>query len=582
MLSRKRRRSSSEVVGLKDGKQQKIDKFISNTQIEATCFTNRYAVLDSETSILPGEEERNAPLETSPLLHCCQQLPAMLMELFSKEAILTSRSMAMLLDKIKDIDLKVNTLKEDFNNFVTMPGLIRDRDKRDAEPIRINKTADGDLLPAEEVSGKHLEFNSLILQKNCLAVSFNSQTDFHRWRNFKMITLSLSQLLNCSYSEVLLRSYHRLPRFGAFSRIVLQFKNDNIPARMMSLQNLFYYKFGIWVTRVFKNNTCVPLCPKTLLFRKPNEGLGDTSGNKMLSSSRVLKPDSQICHTNQAKNPRMAPKPLRLDFDHKKKVTQVDTQGHPLPENDVYNDVYNPDVRSQDKTLEVDVSYGRKPIFCQKGVALETDLDLRSHQVISTIPGSPSNKKSLAIELLEAEQALVHRSSLPPSDEIHMEVVETAVQPSIIVPVAQQGAERAPASPPQPRGNLENSIEDTLFLTFGDLSPQEQHDVIERLEYTKNRLLALKEIESTGLPNDPPDLQVISDDAEVGCSILDSSAVRSCQSYQVNQDQMTKQDQRETSTDSSSKPTRSNINPSSKNGCVFEDADGQLDLISTQ
>lgn len=67
---------------------------------------------------------------------------------------------------------------------------------------------------------------------------------------------------------------------------------------------------------------------------------------------------------------------------------------------------------------------------------------------------------------------------------------------------------------PHSKGNLDNSTEDKLFLTFGDLSPQEQQKVTEHLEYTKNHLLTLKEMKPTGLSSDLPSLQVIRDDAE--------------------------------------------------------------------
>lgn len=135
-----------------------------------------------------------------------------------------------------------------------------------------------------------------------------------------MITLSLSQLLKCSFSEVLLRSFYRLPRIGAFSRIVLQFKNDNIPARMF-LQNLFYNKFGIWVTRVLKNNMCIPLCLKPSPLRRSKEGFRDTFSNKMQGSNRGLKPVSQDCHISQAKRLRVTARPLRLDLEHTKRTS---------------------------------------------------------------------------------------------------------------------------------------------------------------------------------------------------------------------------------------------------------------------
>lgn len=73
--------------------------------------------------------------------------------------------------------------------------------------------------------------------------------------------------------------------------------------------------------------------------------------------------------------------------------------------------------KGQNGTLEVDVSYGRKFTTGQKEASFETDLDLISHQVVSKITEVFPNEKSLAIELMEAEQALVQQPSLPLSEE---------------------------------------------------------------------------------------------------------------------------------------------------------------------
>lgn len=92
----------------------------------------------------------------------------------------------------------------------------------------------------------------------------------------------------------------------------------------------------------------------------------------------------------------------------------------------------------------------------------------------------PPNKKSLAIEMLEVQQP-----ALPSLDRTSMEMVEFVVSPLPIAPLVQHRAERTPMSPLRPRGNLDNSTNDMLFLMFGDLSSQEQCEVMERLAQTK-------------------------------------------------------------------------------------------------
>ncbi|KAL8203656.1 UNVERIFIED_CONTAM: hypothetical protein K2H54_058955 [Gekko kuhli] len=69
-------------------------------------LSNRYAVLEEDLPGLSGEKERNSSAEISTQQQCCQQLSSMIMELFSKEAILTSQPLALLPDKINAIDVK--------------------------------------------------------------------------------------------------------------------------------------------------------------------------------------------------------------------------------------------------------------------------------------------------------------------------------------------------------------------------------------------------------------------------------------------------------------------------------------------
>ncbi|KAL8186618.1 UNVERIFIED_CONTAM: hypothetical protein K2H54_001235 [Gekko kuhli] len=302
MLNWKHRRCSLSETA--DGKQQKIDKFVSNTQFGAVHLSNRYAVLDSQ--ILLGEEEQNALAETNVQQHCCQQLPTIIMELFSKEAILTSHSLAILFDKINDIDAK-----------------------------------DGSGLWTEDW---------IILQDNCL------------------------------------------------------FKCEGDP---------------------------------------------------------------------------------------------------------------NPHTNTRDEYLEAEGPHRQKPTNCQKGATHEIELDLRSHQVISMPSGAPTNVKSLAFELWEAE---VDRVRAQQSQLILMDGMPMETEGNLILPTSlengeqlphsitkrrpdtliQQGAEGVPLVPLHQEGMLDNSIEDTLFTIFEDLTPQKQHAVTEQLEHTKNRLLAWKVLELSG------------------------------------------------------------------------------------
>ncbi|KAL8220808.1 UNVERIFIED_CONTAM: hypothetical protein K2H54_055160 [Gekko kuhli] len=97
MPNRKCRRSSSDVTNLKEVKQQRIDKFVTNTQPGAVQLSNKYAVLAENLQTAPCEEEEKSLAEISMQQQCCQQLLSTIMELFSKEAILTSQSLALLL-----------------------------------------------------------------------------------------------------------------------------------------------------------------------------------------------------------------------------------------------------------------------------------------------------------------------------------------------------------------------------------------------------------------------------------------------------------------------------------------------------
>ncbi|KAL8212030.1 UNVERIFIED_CONTAM: hypothetical protein K2H54_035053 [Gekko kuhli] len=132
-----------------------------------------------------------------------------------------------------------------------------------------------------------------------------------------------------------------------------------------------------------------------------------------------------------------------------------------------------------------------------------------------------------------------------------------------------QGAEGDPLVPPHQGGMLDNSIEDVLFTMFEDLTPQEQQAVTERLEHTKNCLLARK----------VPDLseqQAIRGDATVNSNSHPSMQVPLApQSFPpIDVEMATEQSGTGTSaaiTDSPQMP---------KNGSVFFDRDRSLNHIT--
>ncbi|KAL8182293.1 UNVERIFIED_CONTAM: hypothetical protein K2H54_051650 [Gekko kuhli] len=165
---------------------------------------------------------------------------------------------------------------------------------------------------------------------------------------------------------------------------------------------------------------------------------------------------------------------------------------------------------------------------CQYETNYEMDLDMRSHWVVSTDLSTPTNSKSLADELREADYPLAPQPSTSASNGTLMELEESTPPPiapaptklglepdcsreSSLTPSAQDGPEDPLLPLPHVNGNLDNSTEDTLLLSFGTLSAQEQLDIIERLELTKNRLLSLRRNNPHGPPCDQTGLRNSSD-----------------------------------------------------------------------
>ncbi|KAL8220234.1 UNVERIFIED_CONTAM: hypothetical protein K2H54_041118 [Gekko kuhli] len=344
-----------------------------------------------------------------------------------------------------------------------------------------------------------------------------------------------------------------------------------------------FCQYGIWVTRVFKDNMCTSLRPKTLILEKSKGKLDASPPNKKQGLRSVPEPSSLECNKRREIKPGTTPKLSPCNNKHTEMGTQDGLEKtYALP---VSHDS-NSHIRPQDEYLVAEVPHRQKPINCQKWVTHEMDLDLRSHQVVTMSLGAPTNAKSLALELWEAE---VEQARAQQSQSIFMDGMSKEAEGSLILPTSsanweqlphsmdkrrpeilvQQGAEGDPLVPPHQGGMLDNSIEDVLFTMFEDLTPQEQQVVTERLEHTKNCLLARK----------VPDLseqQAIRGDATVNSNSHPSMQVPLApQSFPpIDVEMATEQSGTGTSaaiTDSPQMP---------KNGSVFFDRDRSLNHIT--
>lgn len=488
-----------------------MDRYVSISHQESIALTNRFAVLAEDTIVLPGEEEaitdslgKEPPPDSIPQSPCCQQLAATFMELLLKEAILTSHTMAMLLDKFKSIDDKISDLKRAINNLAVDAERTGSTNKWVGEVKGENKLA-ADVLPHGRTSGGECTTPTLLtLQRNSVAISFNGQSDYFRWRNFNTIMILLSQLLRCSKASIALQSYFWLSRRGIYSRLVLQFKNEVTPAKMMSLKKVLFNKFGILVTRVFKNNVITPICirvPPANQHRQPGK-LVREGPSQVYKSAITLKDDVQGHHSSLKRNDNAGLKAVETA----EAISEMRQEG--VPEN------------------------------CQTEEAIEMELDLRSHRVIATPVNTVPDNASLANEMQEADQEWAQQFlSLP---KLGMERPESTLLPTVSLPCSGNsdgvahfaygdrpgalrstmipGGEEEGESPGHDAhliGKLGSSLEDDIFLSFGELTKQEQHEVIETLEYTKNRLLILKENTSDKHVGDSTGEQENRDEARV-------------------------------------------------------------------
>ncbi|KAL8220814.1 UNVERIFIED_CONTAM: hypothetical protein K2H54_055195 [Gekko kuhli] len=410
MANRKRRRSSdvADSHDLHEGKQQKMDRYVSTSQQEFVALTNRFAVLEEDCTVLPGEEETiaNSPRNESPqnstsLSPCCQQLTATFMELLSKEAILTSQTMTMLLNKIKAIDDKVSDLGKAINNWAADGRINEPRNNLDAEAnVEINGEKKFVTNASQQKLGRRGEHTTpslLTLQKNYVAISFNGWTDFHKWRNFNAITNSLSQLLKCNRALTALCSYTWLPKRGIYCRLVLQFKNEVIPAKMISLKKALLKNFGILATRVFKDNVITPICTKSPLASQHGQ-----SKELLLGDPRQ---DSKLVDTSKG------------DAQGQYRSTKCRNDDK-LQEAETVNIMPETPLETTTGTRQTDM-------------AMEIELDLRSHRVIE-IPANvvPDNEQLEVIERLghTKNRLLALKKNMPDKkvgDESSAQVVQS-------------------------------------------------------------------------------------------------------------------------------------------------------------
>ncbi|KAL8184361.1 UNVERIFIED_CONTAM: hypothetical protein K2H54_015182 [Gekko kuhli] len=265
---------------------------------------------------------------------------------------------------------------------------------------------------------------------------------------------------------------------------------------------------------------------KTLTLEKPKGKLDVLPFNKKQGLSSDLGPGSQDCNKRREIKLGSTPKLPSRVIKYPEKLTQDGmNKTHSL----LASHNSNPHIRPRDEHSEAEEPHRWIPINCQEGAIYETELDLRSHQVISMPSEAPIKVKSLALELreAEAEQTRAQQFQLIPMDGMSKEMEGKMILPIPSVKGAQvphniaktssdillhQGDEGAPLVSLHQEEMLDNSIEEEFFTVFADLTPQEQQAVTERLEHTKNCLLARKNHERSRQ-------QVIQDDVTVNSNV---------------------------------------------------------------
>ncbi|KAL8221094.1 UNVERIFIED_CONTAM: hypothetical protein K2H54_058994 [Gekko kuhli] len=318
---------------------------------------------------------------------------------------------------------------------------------------------------------------------------------------------------------------------------------SKIPAAVLKYK-LELWKKGIFPARYFINTVIAALCPKDVIKSNSRRQQEDISTSIVCSQDITL----QLEPTNDnMDSPHEGSSVLELpvQVDLKRGGPKLRTDLKLTSSSNIYNGMNNqaqlrksqplvgeealsPPAFPQASSNMGDAPLGGPLSRCQYETNYEMDLDMRSHWVVSTDLSTPTNSKSLADELREADYPLAPQPSTSASNGTLMELEESTPPPiapaptklglepdcsreSSLTPSAQDGPEDPLLPLPHVNGNLDNSTEDTLLLSFGTLSAQEQLDIIERLELTKNRLLSLRRNNPHGPPCDQTGLRNSSD-----------------------------------------------------------------------
>lgn len=109
-----------------------------------------------------------------------------------------------------------------------------------------------------------------------------------------------------------------------------------------------------------------------------------------------------------------------------------------------------------------------------------------------------------------------------PADVVHHAPCDHLGTPESTANAGRVEGCEAPATATHHIGKLGTTFEDDFFLSFRELTKQEQHEVIERLEYTKNRLLTLTETTPNNHMGNPIELQDNQDNRDVPRTALHS------------------------------------------------------------
>ncbi|KAL8219239.1 UNVERIFIED_CONTAM: hypothetical protein K2H54_015310 [Gekko kuhli] len=241
------------------------------------------------------------------------------------------------------------------------------------------------------------------------------------------------------------------------------------------------------------------------------EANDEINGEKKVFKDNVITP---ICTKSPLASQHGQPKDLLLG-DPRQDSKPVDA-----PKGDAQGQYRSAKCRNDDKLQEAETvnTMPETPLETATGTqqtdkAMEIELDLRSHRVIEIPANVVPNNVSLAIEMQEADQEWAQQFSTLPKMRKNGPVTIPVPMAALSRPSNMAGAVHFPhqleilehtTNPERDevmegtmltshlKDKLGTSFEDDFFLSFAELTNQEQLEVIERLGHAKNRLLALK------------------------------------------------------------------------------------------